>query len=556
MSASAVSATAASSSSYSQMKSSSSSSSYKGVSAGLGYASGGGAALGYGGGLGLGYGGGAALGYGGGLGLGYGGGAALGYGGGAGLGYGGGAALGYGGGLGLGYGGGVGGVGLGYGAVGLGGGGYMLPGGGAAGLIGGGFGIGPGGGVGPYGSPAFAAGKMLTAGGLSGTLVGVGSIPPMASREAEKSTLQFLNDRFGGYVEKVRLLQRENAALEAQLASITGGAPLSPDGGLTVNYEVQITELRTTIETLILDKVNMEIELDNIRATAEELKAKFEFEAGVRYQLESDISLMKKDIEFATDTRVNLTTRYTALTDELTFLKKTYEEEFATFQTRLGTTEVSSGSIIEVDTIKSFDLMSTLSQIRSEYEVVATRNRAEAEAYYHSRIEEIQAVTSKTTEAINFAKSEIVSVTKDIQMHYSELQTLLSQSYSMEQSVATYEARASSEVASYQSSVATMEVAIETARMDLQRQLMAYQSLLDVKLQLDAEISTYRNLLEGEAASVSGMKLSSLSLGGGGVHVVSAGSSSSRSVSSTHMSMSASSKSASFAASSATDIKI
>ncbi|CAM9625048.1 unnamed protein product [Lampetra planeri] len=519
MSASAVSATAASSSSYSQMKSSSSSSSYKGVSAGLGYASGGGAALGYGGGLGLGYGGGAALGYGGGLGLGYGGGAALGYGGGAGLGYGGGAALGYGGGLGLGYGGGVGGVGLGYGAVGLGGGGYMLPGGGAAGLIGGGFGIGPGGGVGPYGSPAFAAGKMLTAGGLSGTLVGVGSIPPMASREAEKSTLQFLNDRFGGYVEK-------------------------------------ITELRTTIETLILDKVNMEIELDNIRATAEELKAKFEFEAGVRYQLESDISLMKKDIEFATDTRVNLTTRYTALTDELTFLKKTYEEEFATFQTRLGTTEVSSGSIIEVDTIKSFDLMSTLSQIRSEYEVVATRNRAEAEAYYHSRIEEIQAVTSKTTEAINFAKSEIVSVTKDIQMHYSELQTLLSQSYSMEQSVATYEARASSEVASYQSSVATMEVAIETARMDLQRQLMAYQSLLDVKLQLDAEISTYRNLLEGEAASVSGMKLSSLSLGGGGVHVVSAGSSSSRSVSSTHMSMSASSKSASFAASSATDIKI
>uniref|UniRef100_S4RRU7 Zgc:136930 n=1 Tax=Petromyzon marinus TaxID=7757 RepID=S4RRU7_PETMA len=515
MSASAVSATAASSSSYSQMKSSSSSS-YKGVSAGLGFGSygSGGAALGYGGALGLGYGGGAALGYGGGAALGYGGGAALGYGGGAALGYGGGAALGYGGGLGLGYGGG--GVGLGYGAVGLGGGGYMLPGGGAPGLIGGGFGIGPGGGVGPYGSPAFAAGKMLTAGGLSGTLVGVGTIPPMASREAEKSTLQFLNDRFGGYVEKVRLLQRENAALEAQLASITGGAPLSPDGGVTVNYEVQITELRTTIETLILDKVNLEIELDNIRATAEELKAKFEFEAGVRYQLESDISLMKKDIEFATDTRVNLTTRYTALTDELTFLKKTYEEEFATFQTRLGTTEVSSGSIIEVDTIKSFDLMSTLSQIRSEYEVVATRNRAEAEAYYHSRIEEIQAVTSKTTEAINFAKTEIVSVTKDIQMHYSELQTLLSQSYSMEQAVASYEARASSEVASYQSSVASLEVAIETARMDLQRQLLAYQSLLDVKLQLDAEISTYRNLLEGEAARCSVEALLTIERGGGG----------------------------------------
>ncbi|XP_061433352.1 thread biopolymer filament subunit gamma-like [Lethenteron reissneri] len=365
-----------------------------------------------------------------------------------------------------------------------------------------GLGLAAGGGGGalmPYGSPAFAAGRSMLSGGLAGghPPQSLAAMPPLATRNVHKATLQGLNQRFTGYVEKVRLLQRENAALEAQLQVLAGGAPISADGDLAVDYEERVAELRTSLETLATETASLEVEADNVRATAEELRAKYDFETGIHYQLQSDITLMKKDIEFATDSKVTLATKITSLTEELAFLKMNYEEEMATYHVRLGTTE-STSAVIEVDTVRSVDVTTALSKIRDEYEEVARKHRAEAEAHYTSTMERIQESTAQTTAAITELKTELSTVQKDVQSHYSELQTTLSESYSLEQTVAMHSARSSTSVASYQTTFASLEVAIATAKSDLQRQLVAYQALVDVKLVLDAEIATYKRLLEGE----------------------------------------------------------
>ena len=181
--------------------------------------------------------------------------------------------------LGLGLGGGAGaglGLGLGYGA----GAGFGLGLGAGAGA---GFGLGAGGGAGALvASPAFAMGRTIAAGGLSaGSALAAGpalghSVAPVLSREAEKSTLSGLNDRFSAYMGKVRALQQENAALEAKLSQLTGGADMSPEASstTTVEYEAQLSEYRITMQTLTLDTIKLEIELDNVRGTAHELKAK------------------------------------------------------------------------------------------------------------------------------------------------------------------------------------------------------------------------------------------------------------------------------------------
>ena len=43
-----------------------------------------------------------------------------------------------------------------------------------------------------------------------------------------------------------------------------------------------------------------------------------------------------------------------------------------------------------------------------------------------------------------------------------------------------------------------LELALQNAKRDMARQLRDYQELMNVKLGLDIEISTYRKLLEGE----------------------------------------------------------
>lgn len=43
-----------------------------------------------------------------------------------------------------------------------------------------------------------------------------------------------------------------------------------------------------------------------------------------------------------------------------------------------------------------------------------------------------------------------------------------------------------------------LEVALQRAKQDMARQVREYQELMDLKLALDIEISTYKKLLEGE----------------------------------------------------------
>uniref|UniRef100_UPI00358E396A thread biopolymer filament subunit gamma n=1 Tax=Myxine glutinosa TaxID=7769 RepID=UPI00358E396A len=389
--------------------------------------------------------------------------------------------------------------------------------GGAGGLVSGGVPmIGYGGGAGGFiggvspgimASPAFTAGRAITSAGMSG-VVGTlgpagGMVPSFMSRDEVKNILGTLNQRLASYVDKVRQLTIENETLEEDLKNLTGGVPMSPDSTVNLeNVEIQVTEMLTEVSNLTLERVRLEIDVDHLRATADEIKSKYEFELGVRMQLETDIANMKRDLEAANDMRVDLDSKFMFLTEELTFQRKTQIEEINNLKQQFGRLGPVQTSVIEVDNLKAVNLTEALNVMREEYQQVVTKNVQEAEIYCKMQIDQIQGISTQTTEQISILDKEINTLEKELQPLNVEYQRLLTTYQTLGDRLTDLQNRESIDLVQFQNTYSRYEQEIEGNQVDLQRQLVTYQQLLDMKTALDAEIATYKKLLEGQETMV------------------------------------------------------
>ncbi|NWH82279.1 K2C75 protein, partial [Piaya cayana] len=457
----------------------------------FGAGAGGGTGLGGGGGFGLGGGG-----AGGGLGLGLGGGG----GGGLGLGLGGGG----GGGLGLGLGGGGGGYGFAGGAGGLG------FGGGQGG--GGGFGFGGAGGLGGF--PAGLGGGR-SPGGFGGAPPGVGTIQEVTVnqsllaplnleidpniqqvRKDEKEQIKTLNNKFASFIDKVRFLEQQNKVLETKwtLLQDQGQKTNSSKSNLDPLFEAYINNLKRQLASLLSERGRMDGELKNMQDLVEDFKNKYEEEINRRTAAENDFVVLKKDVDAAYMNKVELEAKVDALTDELSFLRALYDAELAQLSAQVSDTSV----ILSMDNNRNLDLSSIIAEVKAQYEDIANRSRAEAEAWYQTKFEELQATAGKHGDDLRNTKGEISELNRLIQRIRSEIENTRNQCATLQTAIGDSEERGELALKDAKAKMIELEDALQKAKADMARQLREYQELMNVKLALDIEIVTYKKLLEGE----------------------------------------------------------
>uniref|UniRef100_A0A3B1JY80 Keratin 18b n=1 Tax=Astyanax mexicanus TaxID=7994 RepID=A0A3B1JY80_ASTMX len=307
----------------------------------------------------------------------------------------------------------------------------------------------------------------------------------------EKGQMQNLNDRLASYLETVHRLEKENSILEQKIREAMEKA--GPDMRDYSKYQAIIDDLRKKIFDSTVDNARLVLQIDNARLATDDFRVKFENELSIRQSVEADIAGLKKLIDDTNIGRINVESEIEALREELLFLNKNHDNEVADLRNQIA----QSGVQVDIDAPKGQDLSQVMEEMRENYEKQALKNVEELKIWHENQISEVQVQVTQNTEALQGAQMEMNDLRRQIQTLEIELASQQSLKASLEDTLRNTELRTNMEMEKNNTIILQLEAELAQLRAKITEQGQEYEALLNMKMKLEAEIATYKTLLDG-----------------------------------------------------------
>ncbi|MEQ2244501.1 hypothetical protein ILYODFUR_017768, partial [Ilyodon furcidens] len=147
---------------------------------------------------------------------------------------------------------------------------------------------------------------------------------------------------------------------------------------------------------------------------------------------------------------------------------------------------------------RSLDVTEYVKTIENQYANMAAHARVEAEQWNQRKIESLVQSAGQKEQAVRDIKREISDILRQIQRLSGDLDGLKRKEESLKNEIEETRKDGEGGVEEARRHIKNLEDNLKSHKQELARQIRQHQELLNLKLALDIEIATYRQLLMGE----------------------------------------------------------